>query len=395
MKSGTVVIIYDTDYFRYVPDSLKWIHSAETSKFEFNVNRVDTDLTALGVEETNGKTGAQVSFMLKDKKITLSEGEYADIYSIKLKAVQPTTITESTFGTYSTRPSQCRVVGGESQPPAQTTSYIVTPTGAATATVGDPFDITVTLTANPTTAEYGLAQAELVYDPDFVTPYIDELTNVNEAGGGKLKITHGSGENTPVGSGAVLATIPFKPTAAAAGKTAVFTVSDGAFITLEDTGGAQIKAVSGGPLSVTIATALAVIDFDATHSVLPTGYKLLRYYISGTPTVYTYNGEPMHYVFDGNDSYMTYIVASDVTAAAAEALIKDTGEAYEASADVNGIDGVNISDAQIAYDLANPSGYYSTYENLSIAARLGADVDNDGQVTQADAEAVIKAIHNS
>jgi hypothetical protein len=63
------------------------------------------------------------------------------------------------------------------------------------------------------------------------------------------------------------------------------------------------------------------------------------------------------------------------------------------NSDVNGNDAVRISDAQIVYDIINAHPNYAALEGLSIQARLGADVDNDGDVDKADAKAILDTIH--
>jgi hypothetical protein len=398
VKQGSVSIIYDTNYFRYVPDSLSWIYSAETSKFDFNSNRVDTDLTALGVTELNGKTGAQVSFTLKGSKVTLSEDEYADIFSIKLKAVQPTTITESTFGTYSNRPSTYSIVG-DGDPVPSTTSYTITPTSITTSTTvnNTSFDVDVTLTADPTTALYASVQAELTYDPKLVKPNLSALNGVvseDEDALGKLTITIGPDKDAPVGDGVLLATIPFTPIAEG---TAKFAVSDNATVSIQGNP-PEIQAAPGTPLEVEIKAATLPVTVGGSYEGLPaSGYQVIKFKLPDAPTkVYTYDGEPMHYAKIDGEHYIMYIVSDDVTSTSAK-LPELTDIDYANDGDLNG-GGLRISDAQIAYDLAKSHSSYTGDSDLTlldIQARLKADVDGDGQITEADAAVIKSAVHGA
>jgi hypothetical protein len=395
VKQGSVSIIYDTDYFRYVPDSLSWIYSAETSKFDFNSNRVDTDLTVLGVTELNGKTGAQISFTLKGSKVTLSEDEYADIFSMKLKAVQPTTITESTFGTYSNRPSTYSIVGdGDTVPP--TSSYTITPTGTTTsATVNTSFNVDVTLTADPTSALYASVQAKLTYAPELVKPELSALKDVvSEDVPGTLTITIGPGDDAAVGDGILLAKIPFTPIAEGM---ATFAVSDNATVSIQGDP-LEIKAEPGTPLDVEIKAATLPVTLGGSYEGLPTsGYQVIRFKLPDAPTkVYTYGGEPMHYAKIGGEHYIMYIVPADVTSANAKTP-ELTDIDYSNDGDLNG-GGLRISDAQIAYDLATSHSSYAEDGNLTlldIQARLKADVNGDGKITVADAAAIKSAVHGA
>jgi hypothetical protein len=262
--------------------------------------------------------------------------------------------------------------------------------------MGAPLYVDVKLTAAPETLQYSSVDAVLTYDNTLVRPELAELENVSLKEDGKLTVTYGPNENAAVGEdGVTLASIPFTPLKT---DNAVFTVSEGAFITLKDTGGAKIPAESGDTLTVNISAAATVIEFDAEYEGLPAGYTLLKYQLPAKPSVtYAYGVQTMHYVYDAGKHYMTYIVTTDEADAGTEALaakILPTETPFAPTADVNGDAELDVSDAQLAYDLANPSGYYDTFDNLSIASRLGADVDNNGRIDSADTSAVIYAIHH-
>jgi hypothetical protein len=48
----------------------------------------------------------------------------------------------------------------------------------------------------------------------------------------------------------------------------------------------------------------------------------------------------------------------------------------------------------MAYDVANGHANYKALDGLGIQARLKADVNGDGAVTQDDADAIVYAIHH-
>jgi hypothetical protein len=156
-------------------------------------------------------------------------------------------------------------VGSASAP-----AYTVTPDGAGTATAGEPLDVTVKLTADPATAEYASAKAELTYNADYFTPDLAGLDVSEKTPGvpGTLLITAGPGTDTPVGeNGAALVTIPFTPKAAGVGQTdATFAITAGsAQVFLQGSYGAEdaIAATPGAALTVTIEAAPSFLTGDA------------------------------------------------------------------------------------------------------------------------------------
>jgi hypothetical protein len=384
-------ILYDHNLLEYKDFET---HSS-TEKSEWNLQHA----TPAAAAYLSGKVVRSLSWSYgNDSKMAeFSDGDVAIVATFT--ALSNDILSEQVItGGYNNEPTIITVTSQTSATP-----YTITPSGVATAPVNSSFDVDVTLTADPLTSKFSSAQAELTYNPELVSPVLTGLNNVSSKEGvsDTLVVTLGPAADAEVGDGVKLASIPFTPASTAAGSTAEFTVSTGAFITLEDTSGAPISAASGTPLSVQITAAQAAISFDAEYEGLPTGYTLLQYQIPAAPTVtYEYSGNTMHYVYDvsAGKHYMTYIITAteaNETTAALAAKISPTSESFNPTADANGDDAVNISDAQIAFDLANPSGYYETFANLSIAARLGADVNNDGQIDATDAEAVIYAIHHN
>jgi hypothetical protein len=177
----------------------------------------------------------------------------------------------------------------------------------------------------------------------------------------------------------------------------VFAVSEGAevsFITVA--GGATTAIGKGDNLTVSIAPATVALEFDTAYKGAPSGYKLLKKEITADDAakVWTYGGAAMHNILTGGKHYATYIVEAAVTSDTASAIAK-TETAYSVSANIDGVGEVNISDSQIAFDLANGYTGYNAASTLTIAIRLAADVNGDGQVTSDDAQAIIYAIHHS
>jgi hypothetical protein len=274
--------------------------------------------------------------------------------------------------------------------------YTATASGDATATVGTNFDVAVTLTADPVTNEYAQAQVKLTYDATKVTPDLTGVSNVSGSGG-ILTITGGSGADVAVGSGVTLATIPFEPILTG---TATFSVSEGAAVSfITKAGGATADISAGTDLNVAISAAVVTYDFDTTFKGLPSsGYQLLMKEISQADAdkVWTYDGANMHNIYKNSKYYATYIVEDTIISSTAETPVK-TETPYAKSANLDGVGAVDISDSQIAFDLANSySGYTgdSDFTALSIAVRLAADVNGDGVIDTADATGIIYAIHH-
>jgi hypothetical protein len=328
-----------------------------------------------------------------------------DIFSLAFKVKESANPNEMGYSfaayqsldiTWECSPSIVTVTSGSgSGGGSNTTVYTITPTGDADATVNTPFNVDVKLTADTETALYASAEAELTYNPSLVTPDLTGLDGVvsDSEPHGTLKITKftSDGKAAEIGGGVTLATIPFEPIAPGV---AVFSVSQGAFVCLAGTGGDEIGAASGKDLSVSIIESQPTVTFNAEYAALPSGYKLLMYELPDAPDkVWTYNGEDMHYIKQGGKHYITYIVSGSVDAESAETPVRTDNTLIPNNADVNGVGGVRVSDAQIIYDIINEHENYDVFEGLSVGARLGADVNNDGAVDNADVLAVVSAIH--
>jgi hypothetical protein len=399
--SPTIYIAYDTSAFTMDDDSFQWLVQTGTqpSSIVYSTSadgseRKDIDLSVTNLTDFSGRTGSQI----KVTGSSSSADTNVDVFKCSVTALKNTTIDDSSFyaGTASiggvTRTiSNYEVVGsgGSTDTPVYTAAAS---TEAAGLTVGNTFNVAVTLTATAG-AEYAQAQVDLTYDAEKVKPNLEGL-DVNVSGaGGTLTITKPAnlGQNTAVGEGLSLATIPFEAILAGDAK---FSVSEGAeisFVTKEGNDTFAIKA--GDDLTVNIAPGAAVITFESAYKGLPGGFQLLLREIDDADKVWTYGGAPMHNITKGGKTYATYIVDSGVTADTA-AVIAKTDADYDVTANINGDGAINISDSQIAFDLANGYEGYADGGALSIAIRLAADVDGNGQVEVADAHAINYAIHH-
>jgi hypothetical protein len=147
-------------------------------------------------------------------------------------------------------------------------------------------------------------------------------------------------------------------------------------------------------VTITAAQTPVPITFDTGFAGAPEGYKLLKYALDAKPAVqYTYGGETMHYANIGGSHYVTYIVAESITADNAAAIIPTAIPVTEFDGDLNGDGTLEIVDAQIAYDLADGVHDGDAFVKLSIAQRLSADVDADGDVDEDDAHAIQYKLH--
>ena len=285
------------------------------------------------------------------------------------------------------------VTVGDGSAGGSTSTYTISAT-SATAQVdeGDGFDISIVWSKDGEAENPASAMGLLNYDANLVAP--GSLPDgVSQNGAGQLKFSSlGMSDNNIV-------SIPFN--AVAAGD-AEFNVSgnDGFALAVSLSGETDtIDAVAGEDLTITINPSVQVL-FDATFKGLPSGYTLLKYKVDAKPTdtIYKYDGNEMHYVSIDGGHYMTWIVADTVGTDAAKLLItSSSGTPTVNIGDTNGDGKLQIVDAQIAYDIANSHTNYtsdSAFSHLSIAARLMADVNGDGQVTTADAQAIQYKLHN-
>jgi hypothetical protein len=284
------------------------------------------------------------------------------------------------------------VGGGGNTNPVYTIAASSGGSDTADVEVNVPFDVDVILTAVPPTAEYATAEAELFYNPAYFT-HGDLPAGVSENTPGTILISGDTGDNAPVSTGVTLATIAFTPTAAAANATATFEVSDDAIVVLANAGEENEISAGTKDLTVTVGAAGPAISFGdgSAYIWLPDGTQLLKYAVTGTDYFYTYNDERMYYITEGGATYAVYIVDAEITADSAFAPFL-TSTPYENDGDLNHNGTLRVSDAQIVYDIVH--GGYRALEELSVDARLKADINGDGKVTQDDVELIVSAIHN-
>jgi hypothetical protein len=413
----SLFVLYDITALEYIDDSAQFGADADTvasqsitttiANTTFDVNSIWGSDPADNVRDNliQEKTGTRFQ-VSRAVSANFDGGPSIEILTFKLKVKTTAEYNQYPISVYAViGPSDVRTqtanpalinVTGDSNVSAPVYTVTAQSSGAseASATAGAPFNVDVTLTAVPTTAEYASAQAYLTYDPTRVAPDLSALENIvshtNDDGNSPLTVTFGPGDSRQVGDG-VSRTIPFNPIAIGE---AVFSVENA---TISPDGQSEddeeIPATAGDNLTVTISAGAPVIDFDTDYEGLPDGHKLLRYELGAAPAYfYTYNGENMHYVHKDNKHYVTYIVENEVTDATALTPVL-TDIAYENDGDLNG-GGLRISDAQIAYDVATGHANYAALSGLGIQARLKADINGDGDVTQEDAAAIVHAIHH-
>jgi hypothetical protein len=284
--------------------------------------------------------------------------------------------------------------GGASTPSPYTVSPAASDESVAVSSV---FNVDVKLSALPTVDTWGALQAYLLYNADLVAPGELPIAAVNgiivsQAGAGRLLISRLTSQSTVDADGVTVVQIPF--TASAAGD-AEFTVADPKVSLTGET--AMTDAKAGDPLTVEITGESPVaVTFDEDFAGAPAGFKLLQYALDAAPAVeYAYDGETMHYARIGGSHYVTYIVAADVTAEEAEALVEETQVPVTANdGDINGDATLEIVDAQIAYDLANGVFDADTgFTALTVSQRLKADFNADGIIDLSDAYAIQYKLH--
>jgi hypothetical protein len=357
----------------------------------------------LSNENTNTPTTAINESETEFINVTLKVREGASSGTYQIACYASSGGIGASYGWVTATPASITVEGsgGGNSDPATPGAYTVTAVADAEAedvtAGGSAFDVAVWLNADPTTSEYAAVDAELVFDPELVEPIlVPEVPNVSLSNDAEnmLIISAGPGDSAVVGDGVLLATIPFAPLAEG---DAVFTVSDNAAISLSGDP-CTVPAESGEPLSVSIGAGALPITFVSTYKGLPDTYQLLRYEVPEKPTFFsTYAGEKMYYYYDGNESkhYLTCIVDSGVSLENAVAPVI-TWEPYANDGDLNNDGRQRISDAQIIYDLVKGhTNYTSQLGELSIEARLKADLNGDGQIDQADIAAAVAAVHGA
>jgi hypothetical protein len=307
----------------------------------------------------------------------------------------------ATTETWSNSPASASVDITTSQAPA-TAPYTVTAAGAASATTSDTdYAVAVKLTSDIKTA-FAPFQATLNYDStkfeyetSQTTKFNADLT-VTKPQDGQILLTY-QGSSTDLSSltADTIATLHFTPKAATTTAIA-FTLTD-------------VKAGESGDLSqaseptvvnLTGVTVTQGSDVTVTaYNAVGSGYKLLKYKSDTLPANgKTYGGEKMYYapwLSSASEHYFLFIVADTVTASN-YATIADGdsgGQNALTRGEVNGEAGIDIFDAQAAFDLATIHAS-KTFEVFSVASRLAADVDGDGNVDAVDARATQMYIHN-
>jgi hypothetical protein len=428
VKTGyKYILVYDTAALSYVDNSLILLEAGSTLNLSFSNTVFDytfeekssgrgnsiegyLETTSTVYGKLLNKTGGKFTIdAVAEVGSSLSSG--TPIVSLKLKTAQAGNFTADTLKIYTSWSSpvstdlveaRFSIAPEDDGGNDSDSEYTITPTGEANATAGVPFDVAVTLTADPEINNLGSLEAYLTYTGD-VIPDLTGLSGdeanprVTQSGEEKklaVSYTLFEDDNSSFGAEpAAVVTIPF--TAQSAG-TATFTVTGGK-VSLSPYESPMSEAESGDPLTVTIAAAAAPITYDATYEGAPEGYTLLKYELTDASTkVWTYAGQPMHYAKIENEHYVTYLVTTTVANgndALGEIKVTET-DITAFNGDVDGDGEVEIIDAQLTYELFK--GLFNSAESLStvsIAARLSADANNDGQIDKADALAVQTLLH--
>jgi hypothetical protein len=422
-------VVYDTSEFSFVEDSIEWLSDIQLDSTQdwfipppSQQAYIDTTIPETSKVTNGNETGTRLAAKLLQPSSQVNkdtgspwwyDGEDFDafyfftgdvtLFSFRLKAlgnVDTSGIVVKGNSGHQTTYS-INVLDG-SAPPTTMPGYTIGATSgggiAANVTMGATFSVDVGLTADPE-AVYATAYTELIYDPEKVTPELAgfaEIVDVeirDSESPGQLTIinTADEGNDVPVDSdGVLLATIPF--TANNMGE-AIFSVSENAYVTVSGNDDDTITATPGENLIVNIDEAEPEIGFMPYYAGLPDGYTLLTYTVSSADAgyVWTYGGKDMHNITVDGQHYVTYIVADTTTEETASTPVKTDGS-YTTIYDVGGNGDVNIGDLQLVYDIINKHDNYKQFEGLGIAPRLNADVNGDGEVTVADASALIDFI---
>jgi hypothetical protein len=416
-KAGTqVCILYDITKFNAVGDSLVLLTPTDLDtggSVIFTRNPIDHTWIEGQIAAVTGKTGTQITHKI-NSKVTITYDGVVEAFKFKVKALSAVAVDDETFDIFCSSTDRdvyftYSIIGGSSEPPAQAAPYTVTPTRADSSDIqagGENFGVDVRLTRSAD-ADDGVASVQglLSYDKTLVAPVLSggfpDGVTVTQYEEGLLKISRRDITGGVGDDGLLIATVPFTPLDDG---DAVFSISgeDGFELEVSLSGDPPaIAAAPGNDLTVTIAEAQSgpQISFDADYAGLPTGYTLLKYEVPEKPTVkWTYgaDGPEMHYALIGGKHFLTYIVENTVTGDSAEVPTETANAVTANDGDLNGNGRLQIADAQIAGDLANDHNNYTDdtdFTHLSIAARLKADVNNDGAVTDADAAAIQHRLH--
>ncbi|MDR0861632.1 MAG: hypothetical protein LBN30_02510 [Oscillospiraceae bacterium] len=290
--------------------------------------------------------------------------------------------------------------------PTNETNYTVSLKSDNTAPeVGGIFEVAVVVAADIESGKFSALQANFTYNHEVARLITATATDANVMVTLKSPnsgmVTRAGGE---IATEATVATLTFE--ALAEGDAAI---AFSGTVLVGGTAGVDASI----PATVVPATVRVVpafipptdsVTFDEDYNGCPTGYKLMLYKAVALPDSgfgFDYDGNAMYYapnVGEADEYYFLYIVPDGVTESAAKANITNgTTPRAELSYDgeVSGNGALNIFDAQIAYDLATHNDTYLADGGfaLSIASRLAADINGDGQITVSDARAVQYKVH--
>jgi hypothetical protein len=314
---------------------------------------------------------------------------------------------------------------------APTSAYTVSAVSNATPKAnGDNFAVDISVSATLSTA-FTQLRLELQYDSTKVEFYQGTVATGlsgthsvvvgDPTGSGDIKtvvITHLGDTLNAVSAGVKVATVMFKPIAQGSATFSVASPQIGLSENKTELTGVSAATV-GTDKVITIAEATAPtpetpdITVISNWSGAPAGYSLVVLTSTTNPEYGYYDGQsdPLYYssklsakatVDAGEDRfvYLTIRIGTPSAPTLWSSSAIHEGVAGQAKGvvtydgNLNGSGGVDIFDAQIAYDLS--VGKYASGANplngqtgaLTIAKRLAADINGDGEVTVADARAI-------
>lgn len=287
--------------------------------------------------------------------------------------------------------------------------YTVELEGTAPEQAGGDFTVTVRVDKAIETAagEYEAAEVHVSYDPsqvEYISSDASGGVEVNKYTNGLVKITYYGGTDKPIGA---LVTLTFEAIssgeiAIAITEALVGDVGSELEVPAANIGADLVLNVPGLPLEIpegVTITSTYYVDDEGNYSVP-----------ANTALTFTADGldTPDKAVFAvvGNKAYLlkaaggVYTLAADKVNAAVELAVLPRG-------DVSQNKKINISDAQLAYEILmmhGPGAYngaISTGEYEGIGAytvtalmEVLADANTDGELSTMDARAVIAIIHN-
>jgi hypothetical protein len=356
----------------------------DTSGYRFTVAAGTIDTTAEDMEILN------IQFSVKDEAV---DGKYT------IKCYASSGGIGAGYGWITVTPTMVEIGDGG----GSSAQYTVTATGDTSAEVGDTFDVDINLSASPAVTDWKSLETYLKYDETYVTPGTLPINITGETGNVlvtkvndeiKLFISRTGNATSVDEDGIPVVSIPFTATGPGSAEFSIenagVSLASEQVMTDAAPGAAHTVIITPGEIAPNVT-------FDEGYAGAPDGFKLLRYALPARPSVvYTYNEAPMHYAHIGDSHYVTYIVAADVSAEDAEALVTSTSTgATDFNGDLNGDGSLEIVDAQIAYDIATGVHDDTDIETLTITQRLNADFNADGAVTAEDAYAIQAKLHEA